>query len=123
MVNGNLLQPFRGQLHFYYRCPECNGEFYLDHKTLKVETDFYETKCCFCEKLLFLRVLLSATCSTEWKTSVTRRIEKAISVLRAQGYSKKESKRLVDTVEDITFLELSVEEIIRRAIENEEVIK
>ena len=118
MVNGNLLQPFRGDLRFFYRCPACNGEFYLDHHTLQINEDIYETTCCFCEEELSLRVLLNATCSTKWKTSITRKIEKAVSVLTAQGYSKRDAKSLVNSVVDT---DSSVEEIIRQAIESENI--
>lgn len=120
MVNGNLLQPFRGELRFYYRCPECNGEFFLDHKSLKVEEEIYETKCCFCEAKLPLRVLLDVTCATKWKTSIIRKVEKAVSVLIAQGYSKKDAIRLVETVDvETNGMELSIPDIIRQAIGND----
>jgi len=120
MVNGSLLQPFRGDLTFYYRCPECNGEFTLNHRVVKIDDPVFVTNCCYCNAELPLRVLLDVTCSTKWKTSITRKVEKAVSVLMAQGYRKKDAKFLIESIDiEVNGMELSVPDIIRQAIESD----
>lgn len=111
-----LLEPIKGTLTFLYKCPHCNKVFHYNYTDLKSKESVIITRCCFCNKIIHLRTVATSTCQILWNDNVAEKLTKVISILRAQGYTKKDSIRLIDTIEDLS---QSVEELVKLVIVND----